>query len=560
MRRDSEAELDRHLELLADRATEFARLAAATKASLLRECMSCLEEVAPPWVVRGCLAKGMSVAESGEEWLAGPVPVMRLLRLFSRALDDIAARGRPRLGRVRQHDGAVRVRGFPFEKADGVLFPGFTGEVVMQPGSTPQRVVREQAAFYQRIDPEGGVSLVLGAGNVSSIPPTDVLTKMFVHGQVCILKMNPVNEWVGPHLERTLRPLVARGYLRIVYGAADVGAYLANHPLVADVHITGSDATHDFIVWGPPGEKRERRMEAGDPLLDKPMTSELGNVSPVAIVPYDYSEAELVHQAESVASMVVQNASFNCNAAKVLITARGWRQRQRFLHLLRQTLGAVPTRKAYYPGAFERYQRCTENRHQLDQLGNPSTGELHWAFLPDLDSQDEDELMWREEPFCGILAETQLGSSDPIEFLAASTRFMNETLWGTLNACLVVHPRLERDALVAGALAAAVRKLRYGILGINQWPALAYAVGSLPWGGHPSSRLADVQSGLGWVHNSMMLDGIEKVVVRGPLRAMARPIWFAGNRSASRLGPRLLEMAARPKWSKVPNLLARSLL
>ena len=74
------------------------------------------------------------------------------------------------------------------------------------------------------------MSLVLGAGNVSSIPPMDVATKMFVEGFVCILKMNPVNEWVGPYLERALAPLIDRGYLRIVYGGAEVGSYLLLPP------------------------------------------------------------------------------------------------------------------------------------------------------------------------------------------------------------------------------------------------------------------------------------------------------------------------------------------
>ena len=48
----------------------------------------------------------------------------------------------------------------------------------------------------------------------------DALYKMFVEGMVCVLKMNPVNEYLGPYLERALEPLIARGYLRIVYGGA----------------------------------------------------------------------------------------------------------------------------------------------------------------------------------------------------------------------------------------------------------------------------------------------------------------------------------------------------
>ena len=60
--------------------------------------------------------------------------------------------------------------------------------------------VKRQASFYRRVDPEGGVSLILGAGNVSSIPPMDVFSKLFVEGLVCLLKMNPVNAYMGPFL------------------------------------------------------------------------------------------------------------------------------------------------------------------------------------------------------------------------------------------------------------------------------------------------------------------------------------------------------------------------
>jgi acyl-CoA reductase-like NAD-dependent aldehyde dehydrogenase len=84
------------------------------------------------------------------------------------------------------------------------------------------------------------VALILGAGNVTSIPPMDAFTKMFVEGFVCLIKMNPVNEWVGPMLEQALAPMIEAGYLRVVYGGGDVGKYLCEHASIADIHITGS--------------------------------------------------------------------------------------------------------------------------------------------------------------------------------------------------------------------------------------------------------------------------------------------------------------------------------
>jgi len=539
------------------KATEFARLAPAAKAALARECAQGLLAQAPAWVARGAEARG---ADPGEEWLAGPTPSIRLFRLFAESLDDIARRGRPGLGRGarRRRDGRLEVDLFPANAFDKLSFGGFSGHALMDAGVTEEQARSRQAEFYQRRDPEGGVSVILGAGNVSSIPPMDVASKLFIDGFVCVLKTNPVNEWVGPFVEQALAPLVSRGYLRVVYGGAEVGSALVYHPAVDDVHITGSDRTHDLIVWGPPGPERERRKAEHDPLLRVPITSELGNVSPVAVVPYRYGDDELWFQARNVASMVVNNASFNCNAAKMLITARGWAQRDAFLALVGKALAAVPPRKAYYPGAFDRHRMLLDG-HQAERFGQGDATHLPWALVRGLDAADRTEKLFHTEPFCGILSETSVGSEDPVEFLREAVFFMNDRLWGTLNAMLVVPPKLEADPTIAAALDRAVVDLRYGTVAINHWPALGYAFGTLPWGGHQSATLADIQSGLGWVHNPFMLNGIDKAVVRGPLVVRPTPMWFYDNPKGAAVGPKVAELEAAPSWLKVPSLLFSAL-
>jgi aldehyde dehydrogenase (NAD(P)+) len=550
--------LDDAVAALKERAREFARLAPEAKAQLLRECIPRLLAEAPGWVADGARARG---ADPAEEWLAGPTTTIRLFRLLAQSLDQIAQAGKPALGRGirRRPDGRLELAVFPASALDSVLYGGFGATALLEAG-VDERVARErQAAFYARQDPQGGVCVVLGAGNVSSIPPMDVASKMFVEGLVCILKMNPVNEWVGPHLERALAPWIDRGYLRIVYGGADVGSHLCYHPLVDEVHVTGSDRTHDTIVWGPPGPERDRRLAADDPLLDKPISSELGNVSPVAILPWSYSDAELWFQARNVVTMVVNNASFNCNAAKILITPRGWPQREKFLDMVAQVLAQAPTRKAYYPGAFERYEALLAGHPNVERFGQGTTEKLQWAFVRDLDPEADDPL-FRTEPFCGILSETRVGSTDPVEFLETVTWFMNDRLWGTLNAMLVVPPKLERDPTVGRALERAIVRLRYGIVALNHWPALGYAFATPPWGGHPSTTLQNVQSGRGWVHNTFMLDGVEKTIVRGPLTVSPYPVWFFDNPKAGRVAPAVARMEAAPSWLRLPGLLAKVLL
>lgn len=47
-------------------------------------------------------------------------------------------------------------------------------------------------------------------------------------------------------------PLVAAGFLEFVYGGAEVGHYCNHHPLVDSVHLTGSEATYNNIMFGTP--------------------------------------------------------------------------------------------------------------------------------------------------------------------------------------------------------------------------------------------------------------------------------------------------------------------
>jgi acyl-CoA reductase-like NAD-dependent aldehyde dehydrogenase len=549
-------ELDEMIAVLRDKARPFARLSPSARADLLRASIARLVEVTPRWVEAAIRAKGLPAGTSSaaEELLAGPLPTIRNARLLIRSIEDIAAHGKPRLpAAVRESsDGRALAPVFPGDGIDGALFAGFKCDVRMLPGISPSAVREKQASFYSKKDPEGGVSLVLGAGNVASIPPMDAFYKMFVEGNVCLVKMNPVNEYLGPFYEEAFQPLISAGYLRIAYGAGDVGSYLCTHAGIDDLHITGSDRTHDLIVWGPPGPERDRRKANKDPLNKKPISSELGCVTPVIIVPGTWSEGELDFLAQNVASMVTNNASCNCNAGKMIITSKRWHQREALLGKVRDILAGVPPRKAYYPGAFDRFEHLAGSRGE--KLGKAAKDELPWALVFGLDSNDKDERLFTTEPFCPILSETSLDESDPAAFLAAATSFANDRLWGTLSAVVLIHPKTERDPGVARALDKAVAELRYGAVGINHWTALVYATVTPPWGAHPSSTLEDIQGGLGWVHNTFMLEGIEKAVMRGPITVTPKPPWFVTHKKSWQVAEKMVAMEASPSWLKVPGI------
>jgi acyl-CoA reductase-like NAD-dependent aldehyde dehydrogenase len=347
-------ELDRTIARLVSRRDAWVATPPSRRAELLEQCIVRTLGVADEWVDAACRAKGIdpTTARAGEEWLAGPMTTLRNLRLFAEALRQDGAPAIPRT--YSRADGQVVCEVFPQNLLDQIMYTGFTAEVWLEPGQEPT-----QGAVYRRKKrgerEPGKIGLVLGAGNVASIGPMDALYKLVVDDEVALVKTNPVNAYLQPFWEEAFRPLLDEGFFAVVRGGADVGEYLCQHPEIGSVHITGSDRTHDAIVYGT-GPEGERRKREDRPTLTKPITSELGAVTPCIVVPGNWSLEDLKFQARHVAAMVANNASFNCNACKVIVTQKSWAQREQFLELVHAALAQTPTRKAYYPGAQQRYQ------------------------------------------------------------------------------------------------------------------------------------------------------------------------------------------------------------
>jgi Aldehyde dehydrogenase family len=549
-------DLDLELGRLRDAAERFAREPIVKKLGWLYQVRERLARAAERWVAATCEHSRIDAhsAIGGEAWLLGPVPMLRMLRLLSASLSDIQQSGAPRLpGKVRALDnGQFAVRVFPAGLFEHGLLPGVHAEVRLNPGAGGQPL--PQASFYSQAAPQGRVAVVLGAGNVSSIPALDTLHKLFSEGQVVILKLNPVNAYLAPIFEEVMKPLIDQGYLAIVSGGAELGSLLCSHPQVDEIHMTGSDRTHDTIVWGPDKAERERRRSLHQPRLQKRITSELGNITPVVVVPGAYSDTELGAMGESIAGMVTQNASFNCASAKLLVLPHGWEGTERLIGIIGSVLGQVAPRYAYYPGAQERYQVLTRDVDHVQTFGRAEEGTLPWTLVRGLDAKDASTLHFRMEPFCCILSVVELAESEPSAFLRQATAFCNDTLWGTLNATLFVPPARLDDPGFNLELESNLRKLRYGVIGVNQWSAVGYFAGTTPWGSHPSTTLEDIQSGQGWVHNSYMLEGVEKCIVRGPLTSPFRPLWSPLHRTCNLVGRELCAFEAEPDFWRLSKL------
>jgi hypothetical protein len=509
--------------------------------------------VAERWVDASLEAKGGEPGGilAAEEWISGPFCVLRNLRLLRGAMTDVARRGAPRIpGPIwKREDGQVAAGIFPAGMWDRLFYAGVTAEIWMRAGVTTETVRETQAVAYGPSADSGGVALVLGAGNVSSIGPMDTLYKLFVENRVVIYKAHPVNAFLGPLMEEAFRRLGERGALRIVYGGAAEGEYLCRHAGVDEIHITGSDKTYEAIVFGS-GPEGERRKGERQPLLSKRITAELGNVSPVVVVPGPWSASDFRYQAANIVSMLTNNAGFNCNAARVIVTDAGWPGRRRLMDEIRSLLRRVPTRRAYYPGSATRAAAFTAVHPEAERFGEPGEGALPWTLIAGMTARRSVDVCYTTEAFCGLFAETGVECEDVPDFLAKAVRFCNETLWGTLNATILVHPRSEMDAEGHEAVERAIRDLRYGSVSINHWAAISYALGVTTWGAYPGQPPDDIQSGTGVVHNTLMFSRVEKSVVRAPFRVRPTPPWFVTNRAAGRLAPKLARFEAGPSLAK----------
>jgi acyl-CoA reductase-like NAD-dependent aldehyde dehydrogenase len=537
------ADLHRHRD-------QWAQVSISQRLVYLQSCLDRTLSIAEAWAQAACQAKGIDPQANlaGEEWIAGPISTVRNLRLLITSLQAGGQLSPPDI--YRREDGQVVAQVLPANLLDRVLWLGYRSEVWLEPNTMPT-----QGQIYRELFPSQ-VSLILGAGNVSAIVAMDVLSKLFGENQVVIVKMNPVNAYVGAYLAQAFEPLIRDGFLRIVYGGADVGEYLCQHSQIQSIHITGSHRTHDTIVWGATATEQRSRKATNHPRITKPITSELGCVTPILVVPGKWSKSDITFQARQVASTIAHNASFNCAAGQVLVTASGWAQRDEFLAAIRRELAAIPPRQAYYPGTQDRYRAFLDRYPQSAPLGTGNSEIVPWTIIPDV-PPIAGEYALTEEAFCGILVEVTLNAQTAPNFLTQAVDFANDCLWGTLSCTVLIDSQTQSQ--YRSALDSAIANLRYGAIGINLWSAMLFYLGSTTWGAYPGNPLTDIGSGMGFVHNSYLFDRPQKSVVYAPFRIFPTPVWFATHKHLLGIAKHLLKFEAYPTWQNLPAVIMAAL-
>ena len=520
-------------------ARTWAALTLPQRVTLLRALRASVAATIDDWADTAADSKGLRSNHPlrGEEWLSGPYSVLGAIDAYTDTLSRLSE-GRSaidgiRLGRA--PGGRTKVDAFPLTGADRFLLAGFTGEVWLEPGVTP-RTAKASAGLGQLTPAvSGGVGLVLGAGNITSIPVLDVVYELLAHNRVALLKLNPTQDALLPVFARALAPLIEPGFLRIVTGGPAVGAHLTAHRDLAHVHITGSAATFDAIVWGTDAAGKRRRRE-NRPLLKKPITAELGGVSPIIVVPGDWTDADLTYQAEHIATMRLQNGGHNCIAGQVVIMSADWPQAAQFRAALRRAYAGAPERPIWYPNSDA---RMTQAAHD-----HPDALVLADRLLVEVDEGEDAAALQTTEYFAPVLGVVELPGLGQ-EFLDAAVAHANDALQGTLGANLLIDPETER-ALGSG-FERAIAELRYGSIAINAWTGVAFVTPTLSWGAYPGNTLDEVGSGIGVVHNALLLDAVERSVLRGPFRPFPR--WIsAGLRNPRSLSLSKSTILPTPPW------------
>lgn len=370
------------------------------------------------------------------------------------------------------------------------------------------------------------VGLLLGAGNQGILSFCDALHMLFIENMTCIVKHNPVRAYNHTWMKKIFAPLIAEGVFASVLGGIDESKVLLADPRVDHVHMTGGKATHDVIVWGSPKPDGQRQ----DNKLGKPITSELGAISPYIVGPGEWTDLELRHHAAYFTTVLMNNNGCNCMAPQILLMPKSGFPAQKFMAMVKAMVKARPHAPPYYPGTRPRYQAWVEGLKTEPSLATTEFLEsnvkmppskqfgppLAWAFSTvDFEGLTSGKLdiVTQVEAFGPTLAIVTVPNDSNDTFWRQATDVCNTALFGSLSATVVMHPsNIDEQA---------ISDLKYGSVGVNSWGGQSFGYNGGSWGAFPGETLEAVESGIGQVRNFLFLQDIEKTVIRAPFMSVA---------------------------------------
>ena len=517
-------DIDRYITTLRTNSKEFNNISDLQLSSMLEEVISNIKEVAYFWSTVCSDNKGTSKTPAeGEEWLGGPFAAVLATQYY---IDTLQSNEDLSLKSYNKEENSYKV--FPNKFIERLTFPFIDAKVYFNKSMSFDDINKFRG-FSKRYDIDPSITLVLGAGNFSSIPYLDVLYHLITRRSVILLKLNPVNDYLKPVFEKVFQNFIERGYVIVSTGNVDESKYMANHQGVDHIHLTGSDKTFEEIVYGRHLNDKERKLKNLPKLNTKNITSELGNVTPIIIHPGNWSTSDIKYQARKIVTGKLNNNGFNCIAAQVVVLPDGWGQTDTLIKYIKFYMNKAKDRKAYYPESIERLNKLEKDK-AYERVNKLSCVTPH--LTREIKAYNKYEL---DEVWSSALYFKRIAYSSSEDFSNKAIDYCNKDLWGNLGVSVIMKDHVKK--LNSHILENYIEKLEYGTVAINEWAAIGYIIPQLPWGGFPGNKDNDIQSGKSIVHNSMLFESPLKGVVQTKFRIskVFDPPWFVTNRKSRRL-------------------------
>ncbi len=517
-------DIDRFITTLRTKSKEYNSISNVQLASMLEETISNIKEVSFFWATICSDNKGTTKTPAeGEEWLGGPFASVLATQYYIKSLtndDDLVEK------KYNSEENSYKV--FPNNFTERITFPFIDAKVIFNKSMSFDDI-NKYRGFSKRYDIDPSITLVLGAGNFSSIPYLDVLYHLITRKSVILLKLNPVNEYLKPVFEKVFQNFIERGYIIVTTGNIDESKYMATHPGINHIHLTGSDKTFEDIVFGRELTDKERKSKSLSKINNKPITSELGNVTPIIVHPGKWSTSDIKYQARKIVTAKLNNNGFNCIAAQVVVLPDGWGQTDTLIKFVKHYMSKANERKAYYPESIERLEKLEKDKG-YERVNSLSCVTPHLTREIKAYSKFEIDEVWSSTIYFKKIEYTSIE-----DFANKAIDYCNDELWGNLGVSVIIkdHDRKFNKHITN----LYIEKLNYGTVAVNEWAAIGYIIPQLPWGGFPGNRDNDIQSGQSVVHNSMLFESPLKGVVNTKFRIsrLIDPPWFVTNKKARRL-------------------------
>ena len=252
-----------------------------------------------------------------------------------------------------------------------------------------------------------------------------------------------------------------------------------------------------------PGFVRFVEASAGD--LDALDPKPEPRLAPLFITPALYATDELTRLARRVASQNADPAWEGAASASLLVTAHGWPQAPLFEDLVSRALAALPARDGLTP--------------RLEAKSSPAPA------AP------------------GLVQTMIIGASEPLDFVSVLTALTTDLLPDAPSAEIAAHTLQEEDEAFAAALERIAASLPVPVVGLSRWPGEALGIPSAPC----------------FSQNTLGLSRVDKVIIKGSLRAALAPDHLVGHRRMPALAERLCHFAASPGIGALPGIAAASL-